>query len=411
MSWTHARWLVPLGTILTAASCSLVNAFDDVAQVQVASGGSAGDVGSGGDGGEGTGGGGGEGNTVAPPGLVVVGGEEDGTTPVLLALSPQTGEELARIEGTYAAAVHESERDLWFLIQGDSVRAARFDRVRNVWQFESQAASIVAPLDPLHVFALNGNLAVLDAGLELQVFDTSDLTDITLKGSATYPQGLWGAVGVPNSVGGEVYVAALECPGDVNPCVVQITRIQIGEDVQQQAPADVFVTPTTVRGTEHGAIAFDQGLGQLAAVVPSFDEVGEQSTIHLRTRALMDAGSVTLVQRSPQPRVAVVDPCQTVIYVMGPLNQVMVAGSLNDDADRTEMIREVGVNGQGMVLEPYTRSLILQQSSGDNFTVDAWSITGTELSPNVRKRLNDWQPPSIQPSFVSVATPRGLVCD
>lgn len=61
----------------------------------------------------------------------------------------------------------------------------------------------------------HGNLAVLDASRRLQVFDTADLSDIHPKGSADYPEGLWGAVGVPNSAGGEVYVSALECPDNL----------------------------------------------------------------------------------------------------------------------------------------------------------------------------------------------------
>lgn len=411
MSWSHARWWVPLATLL-AASCSILNAFDEVAEVQLASGGSAGALGTGGSAGDGMVGEGGEGNRVALPGLVVVGGELDGSEPALLAVSPQTGEQLARLEGRYAAVAHEAERDLWFLIRGDSVRAARFDRIRNRWEFESQETTIVAPLDPLHVFALNGNLAVLDASRTLQVFDTADLSDIHPKGSADYPEGLWGAVGVPNSAGGEVYVSALECPDNLMPCVVQLTRIQIGAEVQQQSPTDIFMTSVTEPGSAHGAITFDPGLGQIVALVPGFNEGMDMSTIVLRSRpALVDAGTITLTQRSLQPRVAVVDPCQSVLYVMGPLEQVMVAGSLNDTAGREEMVRVVGVNGQGMVYEPYTRSLVLQQSSGDSFTVDAWAITGEELSPSIRKRLNDWRPPSVKPSFLSVATPRGVLCD
>lgn len=416
MSWSRARWLVPLAT-LVMASCSVLNAFDDVAQVQqMASGGSAGAMGSGGGATSGgMGGKGGESTEEALPGLVVVGGELDGTEPGLLALSPQTGEELARLEGNYGAAVYEAERDLWFLILGDTVRAARFDRLSNSWEFESEETTIVTPVDPLHVFALNGNLAVLDTSFTtLQVFDTSDLSDIQLKGSATYPAlGLWGAVGVPTNAGGEVYVQELNCNG-VDPCVVQITRIQIREEVQQLTPTKIFDTSVVDPGSAHGAITFDPGVGQIVALVPDFeDDDDAKSTVFLRNRpSLTDAGSVTLQQRplGLQPRVAVVDPCQSVLYVMGPLFSTMVAGSLNDAPDRNEMLQAVGVNGQGMVYEPYTRSLILQQSSGDLFGVHAWSITGDPANPSISKRLNTWRPPEIRPRFVSVATPRDLLC-
>lgn len=409
MTFALPRRLAPLGVLLAIAGCSLINGFDEVAGFSADNtGGFAGaSSGSGG----GSGGQGGAPVVEVEPGLVVVGGQEDGAA-VLLSLSPQTGEELARLTGNYGAAVHEAERDLWFLIQGDEVRAARFDRRQGEWAYESEAAQVVAPVDPVHVFALNGNLAVLGDGGELSVFDTKDLSDVSLKGTAQYPDGLWGTVGAPSSAGGEVHVLSLDCPGAPERCVVELRRIQVdGDGVQEFAPVKLVEAPVTSPGASQGSIGFDPGANLVVAVVPDFEDEFGQSAIYLTTRTHQVQETLSLRQRSAQPRVAAVDPCQSVLYVMVPQAQPMVAGALVDDADRMEMTKAVSVNGQGMTFEPYTRSLLLQQQSGDNYTVDAWSIVGTQLAPDIRKRLSNWAPPRVRPAFVSVAVPpRGVFC-
>lgn len=407
---THARWIAPLGALMAVASCSLVNAFDEVAQLGTSSSGGLGGAGSGGT--TGTGGGGGD-VVQADPGLVVVGGKADDTVDVLVAIAPQSGEELARLEGTYTAAVHEAERDVWFLLQGDEARAAKFNRRTNKWEYEGDAQTVIEVVDPLHVFALNGYLAILDGAFKLQVFDTSDLDNFELKGEANYPAGLWGAVGTPTSAGGEIHTVSLSCPGPGDPgfCEVLLTRIQIdASDVQQFPPTPIHTTAVTEAGSEQGAIAFNTTSNSVVAIVPGFEDAG-LTDVFLTSRSHMALDSFNLTQYTSQPRLAAVDPCQSVVYVLGPLNQTMVAGSLAPTAESTEMAKAVGITGQGLVYEPYTRSLILQQQSG-TFTVDAWSIVGTETAPDLRKRLGgSWSPPIVRPAFVSVANPRSALCE
>jgi hypothetical protein len=405
---THARWIAPLGALMALASCSLINAFDEVAELGSSSSGGLGGAGTGG--GTGTGGGGGD-VVQADPGLVVVGGKADDTVDVLVALSPQTGEELARLEGTYSAAVHEAQRDVWFLIQGTEARAAKFNRRSNEWEYEGGAQTVTEVADPLHVFALNGYLAILDGSFKLQVFDTSDLGSFEPKGEADYPTGLWGAVGTPTSAGGEVHTISLSCPGAPDFCDVLLARIQIdASDVQQFPPATIVDDVDTMEvGSEQGSIAFNPTSNSVVAVVPG---IGAAVTdVFLTSRSHTAIDSLTLTQYTAQPRLAAVDPCQSVVYVLGPLNQTMVAKALSSSADNTEMNKAIGITGQGLVYEPYTRSLILQQQSG-NFTIDAWSIVGTETAPDLRKRLGgSWAPPTVRPTFLSVANPRSPLCE
>lgn len=405
---SQGKWIAPFGAMLALASCSVINAFDEIAEPSTSGTGGLGGAGTGGGSGDGTGGGGGE-VVQGDPGLVVVGGKDEGTD-VLVALAPQNGKELARLEGAYTAAVHEAQRDVWFLLQGDTARAARFDRGRNRWEFEGREQTVVEVVDPLHVFALNGNLAILDGEFKLKVFDTSDLGDFSLKGEADYPTGLWGAVGTPTSAGGEVHVISLSCPGAPEFCEVLLTRIQIQQDVQEFASTSIATTMVTAAGSEQGSIGFNPATNSVVAVVPGFEDAA-QSSVYLTSRAHMVQDTILVTQLTPQPRLAAVDPCLSAVYVMGPLNQTMIGAPLTTDPDNVEMSKLVGITGQGLVYEPYTRSLILQQQSG-NFTIDAWSIVGTETAPDLRKRLgNSWSPPNVQPAFVSVANPRGVLCD
>ncbi len=405
---------------LSLAGCSLLNSFGD-SPVDADGSGGSGLGGADGTGGVvGTGGSddgvGGVLNT--DPGLVVVGGNLEGDTdqPVLLALSPQSGEELARLEGTYDAVAHEATRDIWFLIQGDKVRAAKFNRTSNKWEMLGKEATVVVPLDTLQVFAMNGKLGIVDGAAVLSAFDTTDLDAITLLDTAPYPTAagntVWGAVGVPNSKGGTVHILGSFCNG-VDPCSIQLTRIQIDLLAAQVVGPTTLDTMSVLATTSIGSIAYDMGGDQLVVVVPSLDgEASGQSVLWTASTKDQPGEQFTLTQESTLPRWAAVDPCQSVVYVRSPQENLLRAGGLVVDALRLEMERNVGVTGQqGLFFEPYTRSLLLVQASGDEYGIDAWEVIGTTLTPNVKKRLTNWKTPNVQPTFVKVALPVDAVCE
>ena len=416
MSFRTRTWIAC--TSLALAGCSFLNPFDDASgDGSGGGGGQGGALGSGGA--DATGGVVGSGGTVEIlPGLVVVGGDADGNPAtddqVLLALSPQTGKELARREGNYSAAVHEAERDIWFLMQGDKVRAAKFDRGTNEWKELGAEATAVVPVDALQVFALNGSLAVLGAGAQLSVYDTSKLDEIKLVDAVAYPSSpsvFWGAVGVPSSAGGNVHVLSVLCDA-VLPCTVQLTRIKV-DDASVQAIGPALVQEMNVTTTNGiGSIAYNATTSEVVVVVPDLGNVeGGTSVIRTFSSSHLPLKQFSLPQKTAQPRWSALDPCQGVIYVMVPPALPMLAAGLFDGPDRGVMDKAVGVNGQGMFFEPYTRSLLLLQKSGDSFAVNAWSVSGTSEMPNIKKRISNWQPPQIRPSFASVALPKTSLCE
>lgn len=405
-------------TCAALAGCSLLNSFGEVSDFSDGGGaGGATDTGGSGNntGGTDLGGQGGE-PGVALPGLVVVAGDADGdlltSDPVLVALSPQTGEELARLEGAYDAAVHEAERDIWFLVQGNKVRAQRFDRTRDRWEALGKETTVVAPTSASKVFALNGTLSILASG-EISVFDTKDLDAIKLVDTTSYPDTtVWGTVGAPSQLGGAIHVLSVNCAGVTN-CEIELTRIQVSRTSVSTSTPTLVDTMSVTSTDAQGSIAFDGEVNDLVLVIP--DLAGTESgTTTLRTfiAANYQADkSYPLTQFKRKEPFVAFDTCDDVAYVMVPFLLPMTAAGLTNAAERTEMSKTVGVNGQGLLLEPYTRSLILLQKSGDAYSIDAWSMTGTTNAPDIKKRLGNWQPSSVRPDFATVALPSQVVCE
>jgi|GEM_PF-2796439 len=419
------------------AGCSVVNSFSEVeASSPEESGGSGGDSGSGGaemggasSGGSGTGGtvdgsGGGDGtggSVAADPGLVVAIETADFPNDILFALSPQDGSELARDTADYDTAAYEPRRGVWFFVRDKKLAAARFDRETNEWDFLTRDGPEITGLTPFTelFFAFNERVA-LKLGTKLQIFDTSDLADLKFAEEVDYPAGTpWGAAAASKSVGGNVVILNKNCPAGVPlTCPIELTSIAVTRDVVQVG-GTVVVDPDFAHGesgSAAGRVRYDIGTEQVVVLVPDPSALGSQvgkiaqATLYTPD-SLVVGQSFNFQQPGNQISTLDIDPCHSVVHAMSPISQNLSGFPLDDSVGVIPMFEPVGINGRRVVYEPYTRSLILVEDEAADFGLDAYSLTGTQAVPDVRKRITDWSPPTVRPKFLAVETTETPLCN
>ena len=90
-----------------------------------------------------------------------------------------------------------------------------------------------------------------------------------------------------------------------------------------------------------------------------------------------------------------------------------IATDATDGSPLLPVTDNLGTNGASLVYEPYTQSLMVVDSSFDNFGIDAWHTQGTNDVPDLKKRGTvEWNPPAnVRPSFVAVETSTTAICD
>ncbi|HEY6078723.1 MAG TPA: hypothetical protein VIW29_07965, partial [Polyangiaceae bacterium] len=286
------------------ASCSLINAPDDVVPQGTAGsspgGGSGGsDVGSAGDGGDvGTSGGtGNEGGSLAlgggggagddggaagnagsggeagsgpetSDGLVVIGGLVGPTTRVLSVLSARTGAEIVREPLPVAAVAYDEAKDVWFVFKASQFPASatgtadlevrRFDSAAGTWSRLGTVPGLPPP-QPDQLVALNNRLAYLSyrlvngaAQTALTVLDTTTLASVTelMSRPATGTESYVGIVGDrgsdvdPAATGGRLrLMVASECTAAAGDCKLSALQVFVTGSVTDgtSASLDRFV--------------------------------------------------------------------------------------------------------------------------------------------------------------------------
>ncbi len=450
------------------AGCSVINSFDELAEVSVdqtggagvggsGSGGMAGDTGSGGStggtdtggaagagGDEPSGGTGGTGGTVeVPDGLVVVFGEDtdrQDSTPsdqeVLSVLSPQTGEELASEDGAFPGIAYEMERDLWFVLKSDStafqpapadnivLEARSFDRATNEWTvLNGSPPRVDTPYGIRALYAMPDRLALLTLSSSLQVqlvvYDTSDpgdLREVTSRVTLEDGGEIRTATVVPLSVGGRLQIVRkAPCDGSLGVCAsssqLELQRVDITPSGVQAFQAEPILEIDGA--TSDASAATDPGgfvvMGAPDTSAPPISQGYVQ--LFSATDQTTDGTKYLFPLGQAELKSMVVDPCNRVAYLTGPQIKSVIGVPLTTTMGRpeTESLNDVG---KGLVYEPYTRTLIVPLDSDNEFGLTALTLGGTPDSPSLSPRsVGTWQPPRhLKPRNVVAAQADGTHC-
>jgi hypothetical protein len=445
---------------LLVAGCSVLNSFDELGEIKEAggSGGSGGsDVagsengggpspdagapseagqggtapnpegGAAGDGGTPPvemGGEGGGPNPVGPPGLIVVSGKDtDGNNaPVLSVLSPQTGKELKRESVTATMFAHDGPRDIWYVStikDGTAQLIMRhFDRGDNTWTDlgEPLVIPVNADTSANGWVALRQRFVYLSSATELVVIDSTDPAALQVQTKVTLASAANGLVGsFGNNLGGIVNIVRTStgCLAG-SKCDVTLARVQIKAtgNLLEDAAVVVGEIPNPGGRAAWGANTVD---GNDVMITPN--AVGTQATLlqlNPGTHAPLAGTTRSFAFNSIQPRGFAYDSCSGLAFTAE-----LVAKSGNTTVYAVpDGVGTVGVvqppqATQGVFFEPYTRTLLTPFSSGNNYDMLAYAVTGTSVAPKLTKRAGGlWAPPGdINPNLVAVAMPYPAECE
>ncbi len=430
------RTRILLALVALPLGCSVINSFDDVNPIVAAmsggggsgggnSGGDAGSENQGGDagsmntGGSSGGSGGGSGGTVEVlPGLLVMQAEDTAaeSSLVLSVLSPQTGEELAREPGAFPGIAYDSSRDIWFVLRSDSelatplpgdtitLEARKFDRATNEWEILTETpVEVPLPLDERQLYALNERVVLLayddvttNTGQAI-VYDTSDPNAIEeLDGSpvslgSLSDRVLQGAMASPLPVGGSVNLLRRNCSTTTGAgCDIELDRIAAIDDASLPTSTPIGTVPDAsyaVAGT------YNWGDEKLTIAFPYLDATSPNVAYIQQFHPITHSPEADQYQfpSAAQLRVAV-DPCVGVAYVTNPLESKARAVPLSTSAALATL--ELDHLSKGLVLEPFTHTMLAPFDSATDFEVTAFEILGDQNNPDFKKRLGDWAPPS-----------------
>jgi hypothetical protein len=132
------------------------------------------------------------------------------------------------------------------------------------------------------------------------------------------------------------------------------------------------------------------------------------------THAPIAGTTRTFAFNSTQPRGFSYDPCSGIAFTS---ELVAKAGNTTvyavPDGAGTVGVVQPPQAAQGVFFEPYTRTLLTPFSSGNNYDMLAYGVTGTATSPKLTKRAGAfWAPPGdLNPNLVAVATPFPAMCE
>jgi hypothetical protein len=269
---------------------------------------------------------------------------------------------------------------------------------------------------------------LLRSDAELLVFDTTELSNITLMETIPVPpvtgspEKLWGIAALANNAGGRAALLIKACTTSPQvACPIELTLISITQDAVQVAPPQEIVAdyPSGQAASARGNIQYDKASEQVVVTIPNTDTTGDAfgvgelgSTMFFTISNDFTPGRSTLPIQQPgnQHGTVAIDPCFSVLYVMSAQSTTLSGVPYATDTG-VPIFDSIGIKGQRIAYEPHTRSIIMVQDEEADFGLDAYSLTGTEETPDTRKRVTDWVPPTFRPKFVAVAGTPNVICD
>ncbi len=396
------------------------------------------------------------GSDAGPPlkdGLIVMAAEETANASKfeLDVIDPWTGKLLGTPETTHVQAVaYDSQLDHWYIFkQGTTavdpatLSVRTYDRKTEKWT-ELGSAVVPAPTSQSMLAVLKDRILYQStvkptSGAPTQglsIIDTSNLANIVLTSNppqSALPDGSKALIARPNTSGAGgnatlVTVPSASCAplvipdAGVGPNVCNVHVITVTVLAGSTTPSfegaggkDVGQIPATGSGV---GVTGDATTGQSTDIVvlPPVDYTAQPTgfvkTINPTNHNI--AGTFPFTVNGPRISDATYDPC----------NQVVITGELLKDQSvfiipttggGTNKTVSSSTAVQGLVFEPYSRSVLRLFDDAANPEITAYELTGTATAPNVTVRLPGstlpWDPPTgLRPKILVVKRPAQPIC-
>ncbi len=388
-----------------------------------------------------------------PRGAIVIGGsaaaDDASEQYVLTAVDPVTGSELpnAREPLTVAAVLYDGPRDLWYVFESGGqgifplptdpfyLRTRRLDVVSGQW---TELGKVAVP--PGLSFATTAVLgqrvsyvayAAADAGtldggtpvqFQLVTLDTSDPAAVTVASTvdlASAPVALVGTRSAVSAAGGFATLAGTTTVGTSH--VAQLTPVLLPSTDPPSVELPIVGIFSVGGQTGFGAVLIG-GTQEVAVVARGFGGSTTPATVSVfdpasndPAQALVGAGSFAFGDGNIKN--PAYSACAQTLFVVGTnadLNLYAVSlASLSQPVDGgAQMLSSVSIptghSGQGVYFEPFTSTVIVPFSQGNNFALTAFSFAGGQLLPRQAPR---WVPPAdLRPNFIATRNPSSFSC-
>ena len=401
-------------------------------------------------------------NVVQPSpsdGVIVVGGTvstDAGDQSVLTALDPRTGSEFpkARVPMTVAAVLYDPGRDYWYVFESGGagifptptdpffLHVRKLDRITGAWTelAEVQVPPGVSNLttavlgDAVTYVAYGGGadasagnsgpvdgidggtslLPAIAGNYGLVTIDTHDLTQLTacVLPLATSPTAV---IGTPNPTNPQNGYATLGSYPAKNMTPVLVPA-QCESTTLPPVPEPAIPLPT---GNPGFGLATNGATGQVLIASKGFGPGPTLVTIVDPTTGNIDSQGEFTGFNDGNIHPPAFSECLNSAFVIGTNTDtnswfVSLAGAAapgGDAAPPTLMATDqpMGHSGQAVYFEPFTRTVLLPFSQGDNFKLTAFRFNGAAYASITNTPL--WAPPAdLRPNFVATRTPVPFPC-
>ncbi|HEY1691559.1 MAG TPA: hypothetical protein VGG39_05340 [Polyangiaceae bacterium] len=384
-------------------------------------------------------------------GAVVIGGTaalDGGEGFVLTALDPTTGTELpqARETMTVSAVLYDGSRDLWYVFESGGqgifplptdpfwVHTRQLDVVTGAWTELGKVAipaglsfatTTVEAQRVSYVAYGQGSGAPADGGIPsafgLVTLDTSDPANVSVSSVVQLtasPIALVGTRSSVNAAGGFATLAATTSAGGTN--VAQLTPVLLPSSSPPSEEAPIVGTVAVggqtgfglvrVSGVE-GVAVVARGNGTTSATLSIYNPAANSPA-----QAFLGAG--TFPFGDSNVKAPAFSDCSGTVFVVGtnsdlnvyavPLAPTLVPAADGGAAAVTAVSAPTGHSGQGVYFEPYTNTVLVPFSQGDNFALTAYTFAGGQL---VARQAPRWVPPAdLRPNFIATRSPVPFDC-
>jgi hypothetical protein len=401
-------------------------------------------------------------------GVIVIGGTvstDAGDENVLTALDPRTGTEFpkARVPMNVAAVLYDPTpgREYWYVFESGGagiyptptdpyfLHVRQIDRVTGAWTELAKvqvpagvsflttatlagAVSYVAygnnpdasaPLDaPMPIDGTDAGAVMLPTvpgKVGLVTIDTHDLAHLTncVYPLTAQPNSVIGTTSPTLAQGGYATLGNYPSKGSMTPFLVPAECDSINT---HPVPQPTITLPTGNPGfgmltanTTAQILVGSKGFGPGPTLITAFDPTTGMST-----------GNITLQGQFSGFNDGNIHPlayseCLNTAYVIGTNTDTNVwfaslagAGQQLDDGGAlpiTATDQPMGHSGQAVYFEPFTKTVLLPFSQGDNYKLTAFRFTGVAYTSITNTPL--WQPPAdLRPNFVATRIPVPFPC-
>jgi hypothetical protein len=393
-----------------------------------------------------------------PHGAIVIGGAATGDGPdkfVLTALDPATGTELpnAREPMLVSAVLYDPLNDLWYIFESGGqgifplptddffVRTRQLDPISGQWTELSKVAIppgiSFATATVLHdrityvaYPAADAGMLMTDdggsvpVGFDLVTLDTSTPSSVTVSSVIPFagkpPIALLGTPSIVNQGGFATFAVTSATR------TALLTPVLLPAGASPPSVEQPIVGAYAVGGqTGYGSVQIGTNL-DIAVVGRGFGPPTTPATVAIYdpiaaandpTTALVGAGTFSFLDGNVKP--PAFSKCTQTLFVVGTNADLNLhAVSLGDplpmpDGDGgltnlSEVTVPTGHSGQAVYFEPFTNTVLVPFSQGDNYSLSAFTFEGGQFTA---RQPPLWVPPAdLRPNFIATRTPLSFPC-